>query len=189
MLRVTRTILWWPHFPPFGLFEERNFGMEPIGAAASILTFIQATAVLTRTIQTIYRRWRHSPEELQGLSALLLSLGAELDIIQCTATAGHPLRVDAASQNILTELLRDARVCVEEFEAVLTRVQEYGNIRQRVMWATHESRKMDMVIVRLRAVEDRLSRWLQVLSWHVTRNFPSTTSRHVLIELAGRANV
>lgn len=143
--------------------------MDAIGATASVITFIQATAALAKSIQIIYHRWRHAPGELQALAALLLSLEAELEIIHCTATASHPLVVDTRSQKILTELLRDARVCIEQFEAVLTRVQEYGNIRQRTMWAIHESRKMDMVIVRLRAVEDRLSTWLQLLSLYVNK--------------------
>ena len=143
--------------------------MEPRGATASIITLIQATAVLAKSIQIIYSRWRHAPGELRALAALLLSLEAELDIIHCTATAGHPLVVDIKSQNVLAELLRDARVCVQHFEAVLTRVQAYGNIRQRTLWATYESRRMEMVIVRLRAVEDRLSHWLQILSLYGIR--------------------
>jgi hypothetical protein len=145
--------------------EKQRLPMEPIGAAASIITFIQATAVLAKSIQIIYKRWQHAPGELQGLAALLTSLEAELEIVvHCTATAGHSLVVDTKCQIALAELLQDARVCIEQFEAVLTRVQEYGNVRQRTMWATHESRRMDKVIIRLQAVEKRLSHWLQAMS-------------------------
>jgi hypothetical protein len=143
--------------------------MDPLGATASVVTLIQVTAVLTKSIQSIYSRWRHAPEELQALAALLLSLGAELDIIfHCAATASHPFLVDVRSQTVLVDLLREARACVEQLEAVLANVQEYGDFRQRTMWATHDSRRMDKVIVRFRNVQDRLSHWLQAMSLHGT---------------------
>ena len=153
---------------PSQAFRDHNnlvLQMDPLGATASIVTFIQVTAVLTKSIHRIYSRWRHAPEELRALAVLLLSLGAELDIIvHCMATASHPLLVDIRSQKVLAELLREAQDCVEQFEALLTNVQEYGDFRQRTMWATNESRRMDKVIVRFRNVEDRLSHWLQAMS-------------------------
>lgn len=143
--------------------------MEPIGATASIITLIQATAVLAKSIQNIYSRWKHAPDDLQRLAAFIVTLHAELDIIHCTSITGHPLIVDVQSQKILGDLLRDARQCVEQFSSVLLRVQAYGSIRQRTMWAKSESQNMESIIIKLRAVEERLSHWLQVLSLYVMR--------------------
>ena len=148
------------------------------------------TTVLTKSIQSICSRWRRAPGELQALAVLLLSLGAELDIIvHCAATACHPLLVDIRSQKVLAELLREAQDCVEQFEALLTNVQEYGDFRQRTMWATHESRRMDKVITRFRNVEDRLSRWLQAMSLYGTRRRADLQIGAMLLtQSIGRAN-
>lgn len=164
--------------------------MEPIGAAASVVTFIETTAALTKYIRSIYSRWQHAPEELQALAALLLSLNAELNIIvHCTATVGQPLVVDITSQKVLAELLSDARVCIEQLEAVLINVQEHGNFRQRTMWATHERRRMDKVLTRFRNVEDRLSHWLQAMSLYDTEHCADLRRGAVLlIQSPGRVN-
>lgn len=138
--------------------------MEPIGATASVIALIKTTKFLARSIQSLYLRWRHAPSDLHTLAALLLSIEARLDVIASTSATGHPLIINDESRRNLENLLKEAGECVGQFEDILARVQRYGSLRQRAMWAMQESQRMDKTTARLRTLEDRLSAWLQVLS-------------------------
>lgn len=101
--------------------------MEALGAAASISALVETTTVLASSIRNIYERWRNAPDDLLTLAALLVSIGARLDIVQCSAIESHALAIDAKSQLFLERLLEEARECILQFEDILVRVQRYGN--------------------------------------------------------------
>lgn len=138
--------------------QWKLLGPRPVSAP-----LVETTTVLASSIRNIYERWRNAPDDLLTLAALLVSIGARLDIVQCSAIESHALAIDAKSQLFLERLLEEARECILQFEDILVRVQRYGNFRQRAMWAVQEKQRMDKTMGTLRFVEEQLSSWLQTV--------------------------
>ncbi|KAL8910724.1 MAG: hypothetical protein Q9171_004017 [Xanthocarpia ochracea] len=145
--------------------------MEPLSIAASLLSVLEATAVVSKAVIALYRSVCGAPNELAQLSARISQTRARLDV---------QLRVcQSIGNGSLKALLPDEALAVFEIDLVnskngLERIQEtlsarsgHSNGKQCFNWVVQDKRKVIKVLGDLRDINDNLLSLLTTLSLSV----------------------
>lgn len=133
--------------------------------AASLLTLVQAAAVLISATRQLSRKLRSAPEELHALTAQLLVVQSELKRIkEATGRTHEELMTDELRQAISDAFLL-ARTGLSELDDVVDRAHGNRQIRDRVRWLRKEQKLAEKGLSKIKSACGSLLVLMQVISW------------------------
>lgn len=138
--------------------------MGPLGAAASLLTIISATAFVTKSATRLLEAWQDAPEQIKSLAQLLTTIGQELESIRDVTAHGRASLHNAMMYQALGEQPGQVEARLWSIESLRSRVDGYGRVKQAARWAVKDRQALDRQFATLDPQQDRLRMWLLIMT-------------------------
>ena len=138
--------------------------MDGISGAASILTLIQAAAVLVEGVREFTRRLRNAPQELHDLSAQLLIVQAELQEFRQLWDKGHSDLFTSELRKQFQDALVEARDAIAGIETICAQAHGNERLAEKLRWVRKDKDAVDFALARLRFAKERLVLLVRILS-------------------------
>ncbi|KAL8853128.1 MAG: hypothetical protein Q9221_002010 [Calogaya cf. arnoldii] len=143
--------------------------MEPLSIAASLLTVLEATAVVSKATISLYRNVRDAPKELECLANHISRTRVRLDG-QVQLYQG--LNSGTLAKWILDEALEafhadleNAKACLESVQDIVLARSNHSNSKHRFSWVAQDKRKVNKLLGTLRDIDNKLSAMLHTMSF------------------------
>ncbi|KAL8776935.1 MAG: hypothetical protein Q9213_008076 [Squamulea squamosa] len=142
--------------------------MEPFSIAASLLTVLEATAVVSKAATTLYRNIREAPKELAQLSTRISQTRARLDVqlrlYQSLSNGNLKFFLPDDALNTLHTDLENAKTWLKSVQNTIAPKTGHSNGKQSFDWIMRDQRKVMKIVAHLRAIDNNLSLMLTTLS-------------------------
>ncbi|KAI4248232.1 MAG: hypothetical protein L6R42_009360 [Xanthoria sp. 1 TBL-2021] len=142
--------------------------MEPLSIAASLLSVLEATAVVSKATIALYRNVRDAPKELAYLANQISRTRVRLDVqVQlCQSLSSSNLAKwvpDEALEAFQTDL-ENATACLESVRDIIPAKANHKNSKHRFNWVFQDKRKVNKLLDNLRNIDSNLSAMLDTMS-------------------------
>ncbi|KAL8727872.1 MAG: hypothetical protein Q9166_005749 [cf. Caloplaca sp. 2 TL-2023] len=142
--------------------------MEPLSITASLLSVLEATAVVGKATISLYRNVRNAPRELAQASTRLLQTRVRLDVqlrlYQSLSSGDLNILLPDEALTAFQNDLENANKCLESVRDTLSARAGCTHSKQCFGWVTQDKRRIMMVLSNLRDIDDNLSALLTTLS-------------------------
>ncbi|KAL8775221.1 MAG: hypothetical protein Q9209_000227 [Squamulea sp. 1 TL-2023] len=142
--------------------------MDPLSITASLLTVLEATAVVSKATIKLYRNVRKAPKELAQLSAHISQTRARLDVqlrLYQSLSNGN-LKSSLPDDALVTfhTDLENAKTCLESIQNTIAARAGQSNGKQIFDWIMPDQRKVMKIVANLHDIDNGLSSMLNTLS-------------------------
>ncbi|KAL8672204.1 MAG: hypothetical protein Q9168_003336 [Polycauliona sp. 1 TL-2023] len=142
--------------------------MDPLSITASLLSVLEAAAVVSKTSIALYRGARDAPKELAFLANQILRTQARLDVqVQVYQSLKSSNVEDSLPDEAVATLnadIENAKVCLESIQNMLSASSGHSSNRQRFGWVIQDKRKFNKLLDNLRDIDNNLSAMLTTIS-------------------------
>jgi hypothetical protein len=141
--------------------------MEVIGAVSSVVTLVETTSKLAKSLTHLAQRWYNAPEEILALAHATRSLATKFAFVETTITNSPNTLIDDIPRQGLMELVLRAKTITKELEVLYKRLDSYQTILHKARWAVKDARTVKSALVMIKDIEDGLSMWINFVSLYV----------------------
>lgn len=139
--------------------------MEPLSIAASLLSVLEATAVVSKATIALYRNVRDAPKELAYLanqiSRTRVRLDVQVQLCQGLNSGNLAKWVPDEALEAFQADLENATACLETVRDILP---AKSNSKHLFNWVVQDKRKVNKLLDNLRNIDSNLSAMLDTMS-------------------------
>ena len=157
--------------------------VDSVGPAASLITVLELTAVVGKTLVTFVRDVRDAPKELQQVAQRILGFQSTLDlksrlllpILVANGEAGSQFLMNK-DMDAFKEALCGAQDCLKSVQTLMTSYKDPGSKVLAARWVLRDRKPILRLEEHLRAVESISSNMLAPLNTSVNPACPACGS-------------
>ncbi|KAL8649455.1 MAG: hypothetical protein Q9226_005572 [Calogaya cf. arnoldii] len=142
--------------------------MEPLSIAASLLTVLEATAVVSKATISLYRNVRDAPKELECLanhiSRTRVRLDGQVQLYQGLNSGNLAKWIPDEALEAFHADLEKAKACLESVQDIVSARSNHSNSKHRFSWVAQDKRKVNKLLGNLRDIDNKLSAMLHTMS-------------------------
>jgi hypothetical protein len=151
----------------FTLRKELPRVMEVIGAVSSIVTLVETTSKLAKSLTHLVQRWHNAPEEILALAHATGDLATKFAFVESTITNSPSTLIDDIPRQGLMELVLKAKTVTNELDILQKKLNTYRTVLQRAKWAVKDARTVKSALATIKDIEEGLSMWINFVSLYV----------------------
>jgi Na+/phosphate symporter len=141
--------------------------MEVIGAVSSVVTLVETTSKLAKSLTHLAQRWHNAPEEILALAHATRSLATKFAFVESTITNSPSTLIDDIPREGLMELVLKAKNATNELDLLYKRLDSYQTMLQKARWAVKDARTVKSALAMIKDIEEGLSMWINFVSLYV----------------------
>jgi hypothetical protein len=141
--------------------------MEVIGAVSSVVTLVETTSKLAKSLTHLAQRWHNAPEEILALAYATRNLATKFAFVESTITNSPSTLIDDVPRQGLTELVLKAKTDTNELDILHKRLDANHVILQKARWAVKDARAVKSALAMIKDIENGLSMWINFVSLYV----------------------